>query len=137
MADVLQPLKGEDLVVLVGTKAPYHSTSCNISLSANFEDWETKDSNGKQKVLSGKSGTIQVDGLVAIFPPTGAPTDRMDSKALIDAFNTGAKVTIAVTVGTASYTADAWITQLSMSGQVAQNANYSATLEFEDLETKS
>lgn len=136
MADnnMIQPIKGENLVVMVGTNAPYHSTSCNINLSANFEDWQTKDSNGKQKVLSGKSGTIQVDGLVAVFGATGAPSGKMDAKALITAFNSGAKVQLAVTVGTLSYTADAWITGVSMTGQVAQNSTYSATFEFEDLE---
>lgn len=136
MADtsIVQPLKGENLVVLVGNSAPYHSTSCDINLSANFEDWETKDSNGKQKVLSGKSGTIQVDGLVAIFGATGAPANKMDTKALIAAFNSGAKVSLAVTIDTISYTASAWITAISMTGQVAQNSTYSATFEFESLE---
>lgn len=134
---MVTPLKGENLVVLVGTSAPYHSTSCNINLSANFEDWQTKDSDGKQKVLSGKSGTVQVDGLVAIFGTTGAPTNKMDTESLITAFNTGAKVSLGVTIGSASYTADAWITAVSMTGQVAQNSTYSATFEFEELTPKS
>lgn len=139
MADnnMVTPLKGENLVVLVGTSAPYHSTSCNINLSANFEDWQTKDSDGKQKVLSGKSGTVQVDGLVAIFGTTGAPSGKMDTKALITAFNSGAKVSLGVTIGSVSYTADAWITSVSMTGQVAQNSTYSATFEFEELTPKS
>ena len=133
----ITPLKGENLTVLMSNSSLYHSTSCTVNLAATFEDWQTKDSGGKRKVLTGHSGSVQVDGLMCLFPATGAPESAVDSKGLITEFNKGVEVDLAVTIDTVVYTTKAWITNASFTGPVAQNATYSATFEFEKLTPKS
>lgn len=128
------PIKGDDLVLTVGGKTQYHATQHSVNLSAEFEEYQTKDTNGKMNVLSGHSGTAQVDGLVCLFDATN--TTAMDAKDIIAAFNAGEEVDLVVKIKGAIYSTKAWITDVSMSGQVAQNATYSASFKFSKLEPK-
>jgi hypothetical protein len=50
--DVTKPLKGDDLILLVGTKTQYHATNHTVNLDAEFEEYQTKDTDGKMNVLS-------------------------------------------------------------------------------------
>lgn len=132
-------IKGNDLVLQIDGKDTYHATSHQCNLDANFEEYETKDSDGKQNVLIGHSGTATADGLVNIGG-TGndvTPTDAMDTPALIDAFNAGAKVALTLKIGTKLYEADAWITNVSLTGAVAANSTYSVSLKFNSLKPKA
>lgn len=134
MADVevKKPIKGDDLVLTVDSKTQYHATNHTVNLDAEFEEYQTKDTNGKMNVLSGHSGTAQVDGLVCLLDTADATT--MDTKDIIEAFNSGAEVSLTVKIQSVIYTTKAWITNVSLTGQVAQNATYSASFKFSKLE---
>lgn len=132
MADVTKPLKGDELVLLVGGKTQYHATNHTVNLDAEFEEYQTKDTDGKMNVLSGHSGTAQVDGLVCLLSKADATT--MDTKDIIEAFNAGDEVDLVVKISGTTYTTKAWITNVSLTGQVAQNATYTASFKFSKLE---
>lgn len=132
--NVITPLKGENLTVKMGTNAIYHSTSCAVNLNATFEDWETKDSKGKRKVLKEFAGTIQVDGLMCVFPASTKPDNALDSVGVIGEFYKGAEVQLAVAIENVVYTTRAWITSYTSNGPVAQNATYSVSFDIYKLE---
>lgn len=119
-------------MLLVGGKTQYHATNHTVNLDAEFEEYQTKDTNGKMNVLSGHSGTAQVDGLVCLLSKADATT--MDTKDIIAAFNAGDEVDLVVKISGTTYTTKAWITNVSLTGQVAQNATYTASFKFSKLE---
>lgn len=131
-------LKGRDLVVLVDDAPVFHATQHQITLNADFEDWETKSSEGKQKTLTGHSGTVQVDGLVAT--EVGDGEHGVDQ--LLGLLKNGAPVVLLseLPMGIGSDTlatisiSKAWATSVSMTGQVGQNTTYSAQFAFNDFE---
>ena len=131
-------IKGNDLVVQIDDKNTYHATSHQCNIDANFEEYETKDTDGKQNVLIGHSGTATADGLVNVGDTTEqTPEDAMDTPAIIDAMLTGKKVTIALMISNKTYTADGWITNVSLSGNVAANATYNVSIKFNALKPKA
>lgn len=65
-------------------KTVYHSTSCSLSLSREFNERATKDTNGTERSKSTKSWTASVEGL-AVYGSDGVGT--MDFFALFDAYN--------------------------------------------------
>lgn len=134
-ADVTKPLKGDDLTLLVGTKTQYHATNHTVNLDAEFEEYQTKDTDGKMNVLSGHSGTAQVDGLVCLLTDGDATT--MDTADIIEAFNAGTEVELVLKIKDTTYSTKAWITNVSLTGQVAQNATYSASFKFSKLDPAS
>lgn len=133
--DVTKPLKGDDLILLVGTKTQYHATNHTVNLDAEFEEYQTKDTDGKMNVLSGHSGTAQVDGLVCLLADGNATA--MDTADIIEAFNAGTEVELVLKIKDTTYSTKAWITNVSLTGQVAQNATYSASFKFSKLEPAS
>lgn len=133
--DVTKPLKGDDLILLVGTKTQYHATNHTVNLDAEFEEYQTKDTDGKMNVLSGHSGTAQVDGLVCLL--AGGNATAMDTADIIEAFNAGTEVELVLKIKDTTYSTKAWITNVSLTGQVAQNATYSASFKFSKLESAS
>jgi hypothetical protein len=58
----------------------------------------------------------------------------MDTKDIIEAFNAGDEVDLVVKISGTTYTTKAWITNVSLTGQVAQNATYTASFKFSKLE---
>lgn len=134
-ADVTKPLKGDDLILLVGTKTQYHATNHTVNLDAEFEEYQTKDTDGKMNVLSGHSGTAQVDGLVCLLADGNATA--MDTADIIEAFYAGTEVELVLKIKDTTYSTKAWITNVSLTGQVAQNATYSASFKFSKLESAS
>lgn len=132
-------LKGRDLVVLVDDAPVFHATQHQITLNADFEDWETKSSDGKQKTLTGHSGTVQVDGLVAT--EVGDGEHGVDQLLIL--LKDGVPVALlselpSGTAGTNKLATinipKAWLTSITMTGQVGQNATYSAQFAFNDFE---
>lgn len=130
------PVKGDDIIIELNDKTIYHATSHSINLDAEFEEYQTKDTNGKVNVLTGHSGTAQTDGLVCLKGTTQGTTE-MYTPDIIDAFNLGQSVSMTVTIDTVTYTTTAWITSVSLNGPVAQNGTYSVSLKFTKLEKVS
>jgi hypothetical protein len=127
-------IKGDDLVLELGNKTQYHATSHQVNLDAEFEEYQTKDTDGKVNVLTGHTGTASTDGLVCV---SESVNNTMDTEALIDAFNSGDSVNLTVKISDVIYTTTAWITNVSLTGQVAQNATYSVSFKFSKLEKSS
>ena len=130
------PVKGDDIIIELNDKTIYHATSHSINLDAEFEEYQTKDTNGKVNVLTGHSGTAQTDGLVCIKGTTQGSTE-MYTPDIIDTFNAGSSVAMTVTIDTVTYTTTAVITSVSLNGPVAQNGTYTVSLKFTKLEKAS
>lgn len=129
--NVTAPIKGDDLVLTVGGKTTYHATSHQVNLDAEFEEYQTKDTNGKMNALVGHSGTAQADGLVAVLGSSS--TSSMDTPAIVDAFLAGDEVELILKIENVSYKTTAWLTNVTLTGQVAQNATYSVSFKFSAL----
>lgn len=130
------PVKGDDIIIELNDKTIYHATSHSINLDAEFEEYQTKDTNGKVNILTGHSGTAQTDGLVCLKGASQGATE-MYTPDIIDTFNLGQSVSMTVTIDTETYTTTAWITSVSLNGPVAQNGTYSVSLKFTKLEKAS
>lgn len=136
-------LKGKDLTVLFGGKPVFHATQHQISLNAEFEDYETKSTTSKQKVLTGHSGTVQVDGLVGLDGMTsvvgGTGEKEYSTVALIKMLKAGESVALLSDIPDGNGNTEAlkiqkaWLTSISMTGQVGQNSTYSAQFSFNDF----
>ena len=130
------PVKGDDIIIELNNKTIYHATSHDINLEAEFEEYQTKDTNGKVDILTGHSGTAQTNGLVCLKGDSQGATE-MYTPDIIDAFNLGQSVSMTVTIDAVTYTTTAWITSVSLNGPVAQNGTYSVSLKFTKLEKAS
>jgi len=67
-----------------GDKTIYHSTSCSLSLSREFNERATKDTNGTERAKGTKNWSATVEGL-AVYNSDGVST--MDFFALFDAYD--------------------------------------------------
>lgn len=125
-------VKGDDFVIKIDEETFLHATSHQLSLTAEFETYQTKDTNGKKKVLTGFSGTASADGLVCVDSTGGFGYDTV---AVLDMFYGGQEVSVACEFEGNTYsTSTAYITNIQATGQVAQNSTYSVTVEFDKLE---
>lgn len=138
-------LKGKDLTVLVGGKPVFHATQHQITLNAEFEDYETKSTPSKQKVLTGHSGTVQVDGLVGltgipVAAGEGGAATELSTVALIKQLKAGTPVELLSDIPDGEEQSapveipGAWLTSISVTGQVGQNSTYSAQFSFNDFD---
>lgn len=62
----------------------YHSTSCSLSLSRDFKERATKDTNGTERAKGIKSWTATVEGL-GVYGSDG--TGTVDFYAIFDAYD--------------------------------------------------
>ena len=127
------PVKGDDIIIELNNKTIYHATSHDINLEAEFEEYQTKDTNGKVDILTGHSGTAQTNGLVCLKDNSQGATE-MYTPDIIDAFNLGQSVSMTVIIDTVTYTTTAVIKSVSLNGPVAQNGTYSVSLKFNKLQ---
>ena len=132
------PIKGNDLFFTLGGKRVYHATSHQLSLTGEYEEYETKDTPGKVQVLSGRTGTASCESMVCVIGSTG---NDMDTAALIDAWISGNELLLSLAIGTGTgaktYTASAWITDVQLSAPVAQRATCSVSFKLGELSLKS
>lgn len=124
------PLKGNDIFFTLGGKRVYHATSHQLSLDNDYEEYETKDTDGKVQVLSGNTGTAQCDSMVCVI---GSGSTDMDTAAIIDAWKAGSELQLSLKIGTITYNAPAWIQSLNITAQVAQRATCSASFKLGTL----
>ena len=132
------PIKGNDLFFTLGGKRVYHATNHQLSLTGEYEEYETKDTPGKVQVLSGRTGTASCESMVCVIGSTG---NDMDTAALIDAWISGNELLLSLAIGTGTgaktYTAPAWITDVQLSAPVAQRATCSVSFKLGELSPKS
>lgn len=65
-------------------KTVYHSTSCSLSLSRDFNERATKDTNGTERAKGTKNWSATLEGL-GVYGSDGSGT--MDFFALFDAYD--------------------------------------------------
>lgn len=119
-----------------------YATSCTLDLTGEERDTLTKDSTGSWRELEiGQlSGTISAEGLFAENPASDVSASRRDYFNLYSAFSNKTKLYWMVSQTTSASrngTEDSaktktvgygYITSLSKSGEVEQNATYSVTI---------
>lgn len=133
------PIKGNDLFFTLGGKRVYHATNHQLSLTGEYEEYETKDTPGKVQVLSGRTGTASCESMVCVIGSTG---NDMDTAALIDAWIAGSELALSLAIGSGgtapkTYVASAWITDVQITAQVAQRATASVSFKLGELSLKS
>jgi hypothetical protein len=117
---------GTNLLVKIDGTAVGHTTSCEISLSVDMPEATSKDSSGFQEVIAGViSGSISFDGLVD-YTDTNDNVDDL-ATALLGRTSIEAVFGTAVS-GDQIYTADGFISELSVSGDMEAAATYSGTI---------
>lgn len=126
---------GKDLTMLVDDKSVYHAQSHECSIAPEFEEWETKDTDGTQKEFSKCKVTVNVNGIACVKSSSDQVHDTPD---LIAQTLTGQSVTVLLKLaldGTTpkTYSMTAWITDMTFTGEVAKKATYKATLEGYNL----
>ena len=131
----MKTIKGNDLVVLLDDKTIYHAQSHEVTSTSNFEEWETKDTDGVQNELSTITGSASANG-IACISDTG-DTETYDTPSLLDAQLAGQSVTLTLKLGTSTYTGTAWIESVSATGEVSKKATYSASFKFNKLTKKT
>lgn len=132
------PIKGNDLYFTLDDKRVYHATNHQLSLTGEYEEYETKDTPGKVQVLAGRTGTASCESMVCVIGSTG---DAMDTAALIDAWIAGKELLLSLVIGTGTgaktYNAAAWITDVQLNAPVAQRATCSVSFKLGELTLKS
>jgi hypothetical protein len=124
------PIKGNDIFFTLGGKRVYHATNHQLNLDNDYEEYETKDTDGKVQVLSGNTGTAQCDSMCCVI---GSTTDDMDTAAIIDAWKSGAELALSLKIGTITYNAPAWIQSIQVTAPVGQRATCSASFKLGTL----
>lgn len=130
MAETIIPKKGNDIFFTLDSKRVYHATNHQLSLTGEYEEYETKDTPGKVQVLSGRTGTASCESMVCVIGSTG---DDMDTAALIDAWTVGSELLLSLAIDAIVYTASAWITDVQISAPVAQRATCSVSFKLGEL----
>lgn len=134
MAETIIPKKGNDIFFTLDDKRVYHATNHQLSLTGEYEEYETKDTPGKVQVLSGRTGTASCESMVCVIGSTG---DDMDTAALIDAWIAGSELLLSLAIDSIVYTASAWITDVQLSAPVAQRATCSVSFKLGELTLKT
>lgn len=138
MAESIIPIKGNDLFFTLGGKRVYHATNHQLSLTGEYEEYETKDTPGKVQVLSGRTGTASCESMVCVL---GSTDNDMDTAALVDAWIAGTELLLSLAIGSGvgakTYTASAWITDVQLSAPVAQRATCSVSFKLGELTLKA
>lgn len=130
MAETIIPKKGNDIFFTLEGKRVYHATNHQLSLTGEYEEYETKDTPGKVQVLSGRTGTASCESMVCVIGSTG---DAMDTAALLDAWTSGSELLLSLAIDAIVYTAAAWITDVQISAPVAQRATCSVSFKLGEL----
>ena len=138
MAESIIPIKGNDLFFTLDNKRVYHATNHQLSLTGEYEEYETKDTPGKVQVLSGRTGTASCESMVCVIGSTG---NDMDTAALIDAWIAGSELSLSLAIGSGAgaktYTAAAWITDVQITSPVANRATCSVSFKLGELTPKA
>ena len=124
---------GKQLLFKFGGKSIFHAQTHEFTSTANFEEWETKDTDGVQNELTSITGTASANGIVNIREAADATADAFDSPELFDEHLKGTKGTLLLQLGNATYQGDAWITDFNGSGENSKLATFSASFKFNKL----
>lgn len=131
----MKTVKGNDLLIKLGDKTIYHAQTHDFTSNAEFEEWETKDTDGKQNELSGVTGSASANGIVCISEASDTSLNALDTPSLIDAHLAGTALELTLKIGTKIYTCQAWIESVQVTGEVAKKSTYSASFKTTALKS--
>ena len=129
----MKTIKGNDLFIKLDDKTVFHAQSHDFTSTAEFEEWETKDTDGKQNELSGVTGSASANGIACISEASDDGDNTMDTPSLLDAQLSGKALELTLSLGGKIYTATAWIESVQLTGEVAKKATYSASFKTNAL----
>lgn len=132
----MKTVKGKDLVIRLGGKTIFHAQSHEFTSNTEYEEWETKDTDGKQYELSGVTGTASANGIMCISEETDSE-DTMDTPTLLDAQLAGEPLELTLNLAEKVYKTTAWIDSVSVTGEVAKKSTYSASFRTNALKLQT
>lgn len=129
----MKTIKGNDLFIQLDEKTVYHAQTHDFTSTSEYEEWETKDTDGKQNELSGVTGSASANGIACISEASDSGTNTMDTPSLLDAQLSGKALELTLSLGGKIYTATAWIESVQITGEVSKKATYSASFKTNAL----
>lgn len=129
----MKTIKGNDLFIKLDEKTVFHAQTHDFTSTSEFEEWETKDTDGKQNELSGVTGSASANGIACISEESDTGNNTMDTPSLLDAQLAGKSLELTLSLGGKVYTATAWIESVQITGEVSKKATYSASFKTNAL----
>lgn len=125
---------GRSLTMMCADKSVYHAQTHTFTITPEFEEWETKDTEGPEFELSKVSFSASVDGLVCVRESAGEPANTLDTPDMIAQALTGQAVDIIAKIALEgatekSYTTRCVVESFEVSETVAQKATYRASFK--------
>lgn len=122
-------VQGEDVVLLVASKAMAHATSHSFNSDLEIKDLLTKDTDGKEKSPGNLNWSIEAEAMVIIDP---ALTERHDMDSIFDFHLKKEPVECIIkskdTLGLKPYIGKAFITKFSNTTKAGEDVTYSISL---------
>jgi predicted secreted protein len=124
---------GTNLVVIVGTEAIAHATSCSLSTSVDLPDATTKQSGGWANQIGGlRSWSLTTDGLVTVEPTgtnyvVGDIFSQLKNRTTVQVKFTTVSTGSTVVAGDLVWSGLAFIESLDMTADMESPATYSVS----------
>lgn len=129
----MKTIKGKDLFIKLDKKTLFHAQTFDFTSSADFEEWETMNTDGKQYELSGVTGSASANGIACISEASDTGNDTMDTPSLLDAQLAGEPLELTLSLAGKVYTATAWIENVQITGEPSKKVTYSASFKTNAL----
>lgn len=129
---------GRSLTMLCANKSVYHAQTHTFTITPEFEEWETKDTTGKQFELKNVAFSASVDGLACVREGADK-TESLDTPDLIAQAITGTAVDLIVRLAlpgtvTKEYTTKCVVESFEVSESVSEKVTYKASFKGYGLE---
>lgn len=124
---------GRSLTMLCANKSVYHAQTHTFTISPEFEEWETKDTAGKEFELKNLAFSASADGIVCVRD-TSESGDNLDTPDMIAQTISGQAVDVVVELalpGTTAkkYTTKCVVESFEVSEAVSEKATYKASFK--------
>lgn len=132
----MKTTKGRGITVLCADKRIYHAQTHTFNVDPEYEEWETKDTDGVEYELKKVPFTVSVDGLFCIKDNPEDNPDSADSTEVLDMIGQKVDLMLKISIDNAplaSYKAKAVVGSFEGSESVPNKATYKATFKGEGL----
>lgn len=132
----MKTTKGRGITVLCADKRIYHAQTHTFNVDPEYEEWETKDTDGVEYELKKVPFTVSVDGLFCIKDNPEDNPDSADSTEVLDMIGQKVDLVLKISIDNAplaSYKAKAVVGSFEGSESVPNKATYKATFKGEGL----
>lgn len=127
---------GRNLSILCADKSIYHAQTHTYTFTPEFEEWETKDTEGPEQEFKKTAFSASVDGLLCVreSSDTASAGSAMDTPDMIASTLKGQAVDVVAKIALDGVTAKEYavkciIESFEVSEQVGAKATYKATLK--------